>query len=336
MDSIREDESRERRREEALARRVGEALDRLDPHGAEPCPDAEIIAAFQEHALSAEETETCEKHFAACSRCRKILGVLAASVDAPLAETEVARLGELVAAAKPAREGSVQPAKTARPNRFDWRTRWLAPALGVAAVLAMWFAVRPPWRNPGQDTSGTLIAQAPKSEPAPIVENQSLDRLANAAPAEQRGANSAKSSKDLEENRLGSKAEALKPPEEALAKNRSEGGGVGGIAPRAGVAQDDLSRDKKSESAQTPTPAVGGTYTTASNTSTADGTSSGISSSGRCPGDARRPRRRNHPRRSMPQMLPREVWQHLPHGLRPQTNPRPRIVASRLLPRLLL
>jgi len=45
--------------------------------------------------LGQEETAACEMHFAACSRCRKILTVLAASDDAPLAEKEVARLENL-------------------------------------------------------------------------------------------------------------------------------------------------------------------------------------------------------------------------------------------------
>jgi hypothetical protein len=166
MDENKNNESRARLHEKALARRMGEALDRLSPADADECPDAELIAAYHERALQPDEISQWENHFADCARCRKILAVLAASVDAPLSEKEVARLGELVAVAeRPSIVEMPGKARQIRPIRFDWRVRWLAPALGVAAVLAMWFAVRPPWHTTGP--SENLIAQAPKSEPLP-------------------------------------------------------------------------------------------------------------------------------------------------------------------------
>src|SRR6266436_5798809 len=99
MDSQKRDESRNRHREEALARRMGEALDQLAHPGAQECPDAELIAAYHEKSLQPDEIVRWEAHFATCGRCRKILAVLAAAVETPLAEKEVAHLGELVAAA---------------------------------------------------------------------------------------------------------------------------------------------------------------------------------------------------------------------------------------------
>src|SRR5580692_11565576 len=169
MDSNMSEESRNRQREEALARRLGEALDeQSSPHGPEPCPDAELIAAYHERELGPEETTACEMHFAACSRCRKILAVLSASDDTPLAEKEVARLGELVAGAQVPRAMAARLPQEEAPQgetiiirkRPDWRVRWLAPAIGIAAVFALWFTVRPPWRAMDQGTSGTLVAQA--------------------------------------------------------------------------------------------------------------------------------------------------------------------------------
>jgi hypothetical protein len=165
MDSQNKDESRTRLREEALARRMGEVLDRISATGAGECPDAALIAAYYERVLQPEELEQWEGHFAGCSRCRKILAVLSASIDAPLAETEVAQLGELVAVARPASGVPARPSKVIKSSRFDWRARWLAPALGVAAVLAVWSALRAPWRTPEQGPASTLIAQAPKIEP---------------------------------------------------------------------------------------------------------------------------------------------------------------------------
>jgi hypothetical protein len=178
MDSQEKDESRARLRDEALARRMGEALDRISAAGAGDCPDAELIAAYHERTLHPEEIAQCESHFAGCSRCRKILAVLAASVDAPLSETEVARLGELVAAAaRPADAATHPPAKIIYSKRFNWRARWLAPALGVAAVLAMWFAMRAPWSTTGQAPAETLVAQAPKSETPQQKDLRSLDEV---------------------------------------------------------------------------------------------------------------------------------------------------------------
>src|SRR6266853_6134399 len=136
MDSQKRDESHDRRREEALARRMGDALDRLDQRGAGDCPDAELIAAYHERSLQPDEIPRWEGHFAICGRCRKILAVLAASVETPLAEKEVTHLGELIAAARAPSEVAVRPIEAIRQNRLAWRTRWLAPVLGVAAVLA--------------------------------------------------------------------------------------------------------------------------------------------------------------------------------------------------------
>ena len=100
MDSQDRDETKIRQRQELLARRLGEALDQMKPHGDGECPDAEVIAAYAEQALGPAESAEWEGHFAACARCRKILRVLAASADTPLAEKEVAQLGKLVSAVR--------------------------------------------------------------------------------------------------------------------------------------------------------------------------------------------------------------------------------------------
>jgi hypothetical protein len=180
------DDSKLRRREEMLARRVGEALDQFDPRAAVECPDAEVIAAYAEQTLESAESARWEGHFAACARCRKILRLLAASDDTPLAEKEVARLGELVSAARsPAGSNAKSPA-SGRPGLRGWGARWpaaagwLAPALGVAAVLAVWIAMRGPWRTTQRGTPETLVAQAPREEapPNPVP----TDQLSKAAP----------------------------------------------------------------------------------------------------------------------------------------------------------
>ncbi len=219
MDSKDRDESKIRRREETLARRMGEALDQINPHGAGECPDAEVIAAYAEQALGPVESAQWEGHFAACARCRKILRVLAATADTPLAEKEVAQLGELVSAARAPVEITGRSAWRARPRLADWRTRWLAPALGVAAVLVVWFAMRPPWRATDQGASGTLVAQAPKEE-APLSRAPTeADRLSRVAPAQDQKTQAAPPS-----DRSAANAQSLNSPMEGLTKGRAEAG----------------------------------------------------------------------------------------------------------------
>jgi hypothetical protein len=183
MDSRDRDESTIRQREAALARRLGEALDQLNPQSAKDCPDAEVIAAYAEHALAADELARCENHFAVCGRCRNILRVLAAASDAPLAEKEVAQLGQRVSAVCAPVEITAGAAKRSRSKAADWSTRWLAPAFGIAAVLAVWFVMRPPWRGMDRSGSPTLIAQAPREEMRETAPLPALEQSQKTAPA---------------------------------------------------------------------------------------------------------------------------------------------------------
>src|ERR1700687_3853107 len=114
MDAKDRDESADTQRDAALARRLGGALDQLNPQSAKDCPDAEIIAAYAEHALGADELAQCEDHFATCGRRRNILRVLAAASDAPLAEKEVAQLGQRVSAVRAPVEITAGTAKRPR------------------------------------------------------------------------------------------------------------------------------------------------------------------------------------------------------------------------------
>jgi hypothetical protein len=229
------DESRDRRREEALARRVGDALDQLAHRDAVACPDAELIAAYHEKSLQPDEIARCESHFATCARCRKVLQVLAASADAPLDEKEVARLGKLVAVARSPLEASRHSAEPAHLSRLNWRTRWLAPALGIAAVLAIWFAMRPPRRPADQNPAGNLIAQAPKSEPAPSME----------APTKQQSAEATVNPKRNSEAPT-DRVHSANPPTDSLAKKSLDaGGGAREIAPNSNTAESGLHDEKR-------------------------------------------------------------------------------------------
>src|SRR5579864_5032642 len=41
------------------------------------CPDAEILAAYSEHTLAADETARYDLHFSSCPRCREQLAAMA-------------------------------------------------------------------------------------------------------------------------------------------------------------------------------------------------------------------------------------------------------------------
>lgn len=241
MDSKDRDESKIRQRDEKLARRMGEALDQLKPHGAGECPDAEVIAAYAEQALGPAESTQWESHFATCDRCRKILRVLAASADTPLAEKEVAQLGELISAARAPVELRGKSAERARPRFLDWRTRWLAPALAAAAVLAVWFAMRPPWRTMDRGATGILVAQAPKEEMPPSPAPAGLDQLSRVAPKQDQKAQTATPS-----DRSSANAQSFNSPAEGLAKGRADAGNAPDrISQGAGEATSSLQQEKK-------------------------------------------------------------------------------------------
>src|ERR1700745_34106 len=91
-------------RDTALARLVAEGLSRSKSGRSEQspaCPDAEVLAAYAERGLTEAETARWECHFADCSRCQKIIAVLAATDE--LTDAGVERLSNLAAASSASR-----------------------------------------------------------------------------------------------------------------------------------------------------------------------------------------------------------------------------------------
>jgi hypothetical protein len=95
------------------------------------CPDAAVIAAWAEGALTPEETAATEAHMAACARCRELAATLATMTESESAPT-----------------AAVVPF-AARPNG---RWKVMVGALGaVAASVLIWIAVRD--GSPSLDTT---------------------------------------------------------------------------------------------------------------------------------------------------------------------------------------
>jgi hypothetical protein len=182
MSSPRQDDPR--RREEALARALAEALRPARPSvndasGAADCPDAEVIAAYADRGLAEEEIARWEQHFAECARCQKVLAVLSVTAE-PLAQAEVEHLGELAASVPVPLAATAAPSPLSRPEVATrrhgasapaWRVtpwRFLAPAAGVAAALALWFALRPtaPVVNNSAELNQAKTAAQPAAPPA--------------------------------------------------------------------------------------------------------------------------------------------------------------------------
>ncbi len=230
-------------RQEFLARRLGQALDQLKPREAADCPDAQVIAAYAEHALAVDESAHWEGHFAACERCRNILRVLAASADMPLAEEEVAQLGQRVSASRvpAAVEISVASAQRVLPSLRRRRRTWLAPAFAVAAVLAVWIAVRAPWRASDRGASTALIAQAPRQEIPASPATAPADQLSDGARQQNQELEPAPSAgqsggKTLPPNSLAG-APAKESADAAPALDK--------VSPNSGVASGSLQQGKK-------------------------------------------------------------------------------------------
>ena len=91
----------------------------------EACPDPNILAAYAERALSADERAGWETHFADCGRCQAQLAGLARALD----QTERDVLAE-------ARRSAAAPAW-----RWDWR--WMAPLATAAVVMVAVWVIEP-------------------------------------------------------------------------------------------------------------------------------------------------------------------------------------------------
>ena len=173
--------------EKLLARTLRQSL---EPGGAE-CPGPDILAGYLDRSLGDAEASHWELHFSECARCQQVLAEIDVSAaPLPAAETQVPaiEISDLRAVAAPAAEPvETRPAASTisrgpkgdigtRRRYLSWR--WLVPAAGVAAAVALWIAIRPaPHRAPG------LVAVQPSVEgPKEVAQNNPPPALATRIP----------------------------------------------------------------------------------------------------------------------------------------------------------
>jgi Photosynthesis system II assembly factor YCF48 len=148
------------------------------PGSDENCPEPEILAAYFDHALDAEETARYDLHFSRCSHCREQLAAMA-------------RAGGVGDAAAAAGE------KTA--GTWAWLTgpRWLMPAaamlVALLAIAGIALRIRKPvtpsneiaMARPDalpQAHSAPVTTPAPQANSAPSPETALSSRAASSAP----------------------------------------------------------------------------------------------------------------------------------------------------------
>jgi Photosynthesis system II assembly factor YCF48 len=154
-------DDRERNFEDALARHLQANRSAKASAGTpasapyDNCPDAEILAAYHERLLDAEEMILRKEHIASCPRCQQVLVQLEATEEMGL-EIDREEFAPRSAGAMPqtlqvhaARPSASPLASTAdarpstpmeMPRRRSHR-RWLVPAGALAAGLLVWIAI---------------------------------------------------------------------------------------------------------------------------------------------------------------------------------------------------
>jgi hypothetical protein len=113
------------------------------------CPDPEILAAYSERSLDADETARYELHFSQCARCREQLAALV-------------RADELAGTAKE-KQSRVPGMGWIRTRNWDWRL--LAPVT-AAIMLVIIVATFRPTRQPVVQAPQPLVAMNQPAVPS--------------------------------------------------------------------------------------------------------------------------------------------------------------------------
>jgi Photosynthesis system II assembly factor YCF48/Putative zinc-finger len=120
------------------------------------CPSADLLAAYYERSLAANEAAQFDAHLAACSRCRSQLAVMARA-EAPAKES----------------------AERSGASWWDWR--WLVPAFATLTIALLWIGVHE--RSPFM--SNKILVATNRNVPAAPLPSSTEARDSSAAPVPQ-------------------------------------------------------------------------------------------------------------------------------------------------------
>lgn len=174
-------DDREQQFERAMARLLRDASP--ESH----CPDAEILAAYHERTLPAEQMVLWKEHISACVLCQEVLALVEKSEDVPVEEwQEQEKEKELGVAAyeaiAPATLRATAPefAEQEAPDKSSaapipasihaatsrTRWRWIVPVGALAAGVIAWVGVREINTQHKQEALSVQIARNQKTIPA--------------------------------------------------------------------------------------------------------------------------------------------------------------------------
>lgn len=161
------------------------------------CPDAELLAAYFDQSLGADEVAGYELHFSTCPRCREQLAAMARASAEQIVQHDL-ELEPALAGARPAQPialdaapipAQAKPAPTVArsemkpPERKSASARWLdlrwlvpvAAMLVLGTVALVRFASHQANVGLNNQVATTKPAPAPQEQAAPEVEKQSSD-----------------------------------------------------------------------------------------------------------------------------------------------------------------
>jgi hypothetical protein len=215
--------------------------------GVDDCPDAEILAAYAERALDADETAHYELHFAQCANCRDQLAAMSrAAAPAP------------------------------RPPRISWIWTWgwiaLAPVTAVLLLAAVFVAKRPAAKVAkvaSVEQQPPLVAMSRPSElaadsiarqSAPMNSTEALARRESIAPPVRRAKSAIPPNVESAPNKIPALSGAMSaesdltqtPPSAQLDEKKRDGSSVSELP----LASRNYTQLQKSSQAPAPQPAA--------------------------------------------------------------------------------
>jgi Photosynthesis system II assembly factor YCF48 len=126
--------------------------------------DAEVLAAYFERTLSAEEIRACDLHVSNCARCR----------------------GELAALARA--EPESDEVSGSRPFAWLWDWRLLVPVTAALTIFIAWITVRRPFESRNDRVAAPIVAQNQQPAAAPQLPPPSSE-MVEVSPAPSENAN---------------------------------------------------------------------------------------------------------------------------------------------------